>query len=94
MHCLLNSILFSQVNSLFDVPEDVDDDDESENNIDIVVIILISSIVVSIIGIITNIILILGVTKRSPYLLLPWLVWHMAEILGTVASGTNISNQN
>ena len=76
---------FFQVNSFNDLYNEVPE--ESDDSIDIIVIILICTIVVSIIGIITTIVLILGVSKRSSYFFLPWLVWHMLEILGSVASG-------
>ena len=62
--------------------------DESEDHFDIVVIVLLSTIVASILGCLTTILLIVGVSRKSSLLFLPWLVWHMLEILGTVASGT------
>jgi len=74
-----------EVNSLDDLLDEASD--ESENNFDIILIILVVTIIISIIGILTTIILILAVTKRSSMLMLPWLIWHMVAILGTVASG-------
>jgi len=74
-----------EVNSLDELLDEASD--ESENNFDIILIILVVTIIVSIIGILTTIILILAVTKRSSMLMLPWLIWHMGTILGSVASG-------
>ena len=75
-----------QVNSLDELYDDVPPD-ESEDHFDIVVIVLLSTIVASILGCLTTILLILGVSRKSSLLFLPWLVWHMLEILGSVASG-------
>ena len=73
-----------QVNS-FDEFFEIEEESEED---DIVIVILLSSMIVSAIGLITTITLLLGVSKRSSLLFLPWLVWHMLEILGCIASGT------
>lgn len=75
-----------EVNSLDELYVDVPPD-ESEDHFDIVVIVLLSTIVASILGCLTTILLIIGVSRKSSLLFLPWLVWHMLEILGSVASG-------
>ena len=77
-----------QVNS-FDEFFEVDESEPEKD--DIVIIILLSSIIVSAVGLITTITLLLGVSRRSSLLFLPWLVWHMLEILGCIASGTLLS---
>ena len=78
-----------QVNSLDELYDDVPPD-ESEDHFDIVVIVLLSTIVASILGCLTTILLIIGVSRKSSLFFLPWLIWHMLEILGSVASGSEI----
>ena len=80
-----------QVNSLDELYDDVPD--ESEDHLDIVVIVLLSTIVASTLGCVTTILLIIGVSRKSSLLFLPWLVWHMLEILGSVASGSGDTTQ-
>merc|ERR1711988_1193212 len=74
-----------EVDSLTEVNTDVVDVLEEET--DLVVIILVTTMIGSVVGLVTTLLLILGVSRARSPLFLPWLVWHMLQILGTVASG-------
>ena len=58
-----------------------------EEETDIVVIILVTTLTASLLGLVTTLLLSLGVSRGTPRLFLPWLVWHMLQILGCVGSG-------
>lgn len=58
--------------------------------LDVVAVILVTVLAAASLGLATTLLLLLGLYRRSSYLLLPWLVWHMLEILGSVASGATL----
>jgi len=74
-----------EVDSLTEVNNELVDVLEEET--DIVVIILVTTIIGSVVGLVTTLLLSLGVSRARSPLLLPWLVWHMLQILGSVGSG-------
>ena len=83
------------MNSFDEFYEDISSSDAvEEDRVNIIVIILLSVIIISIIGLITTITLLVGVSRRASFLFLPWLVWHMLEILGCVASGEDLFINN
>ena len=59
--------------------------------LDVVAVILVTVLAAASLGLATTLLLLLGLYRRSSYLLLPWLVWHMLEILGSVASGATLN---
>ena len=74
-----------EVDSLTEVNTDLVDVLEEET--DLVVIILVTTMIGSVVGLVTTLLLILGVSRARSPLFLPWLVWHMLQILGLVGSG-------
>merc|ERR1712154_1011 len=69
---------------------DIDNNDlgpVGEEEIDVVVILLVILISVSVLGLVTTLLLSLGVMRARAELFLPWLVWHMLTILGSIGSG-------
>ena len=84
------------MNSFDEFYEDISSSSDAveEDRVNIIVIILLSVIIISIIGLITTITLLVGVSRRASFLFLPWLVWHMLEILGCVASGEDLFINN
>ena len=69
---------------------DIDNNDlgsVGEEEIDVVVILLVILICVSVLGLVTTLLLSLGVMRARAELFLPWLVWHMLTILGSIGSG-------
>ena len=45
------------------------------------------ALVISFLGILSSLVLLVGVLRRSSCCLLPWLVWHVVMILGCIGSG-------
>ena len=58
-----------------------------EEETDLVVILLVVVICVSLLGLVTTLLLSIGVMRARAELFLPWLVWHMLTILGSIGSG-------
>ena len=86
----------NQVNQLqgtvieVDSLSDIDNDDlgsVAEEETDVVVILLVIVICVSVLGLVTTLLLSIGVIRARTQLFLPWLVWHMLTILGSIGSG-------
>ena len=59
----------------------------AEEETDLVVILLVVVICVSLLGLVTTLLLSIGVIRARAELFLPWLVWHMLTILGSIGSG-------
>ena len=86
----------NQVNQLqgtvieVDSLSDIDNNDlgsVAEEETDVVVILLVIVICVSVLGLVTTLLLSIGVVRARTELFLPWLVWHMLTILGSIGSG-------
>ena len=69
---------------------DIDNNDLgslAEEEPDLVVVLLVILLCVSLLGLVTTLLLSIGVVRARTELFLPWLVWHMLTILGSIGSG-------
>ena len=75
-----------EVDSLSDIDKD-DLGSVAEEETDVVLVLLVVLICVSLLGLVTTLLLSIGVVRARTELFLPWLVWHMLTILGSIGSG-------
>ena len=72
-----------EVNTFDDVYQDLRSFEEIDNTL----VFLILALVISALGIVTSLILIIGVMRSSSCMLLPWLAWHVVIVLCCLGSG-------
>ena len=72
-----------EVDSFDDVYDDLDRFEESDKTF----IFLVLTLIISILGIVSSLLLVMGVVRRSSCMLLPWLTWHVVIILVCIGSG-------